>query len=130
MGNSGGGTVTTYGAAALNRVKLAMPSCANCTFAKSIMRIHHCIDNYIPGILKYGEMGDILGAIAPKPLVIVAGQEDKIFPVDGVKEAFATAQSVYSAAGEKDNINLVIGPGGHRFYAKQGWEKMLKYYLA
>lgn len=127
MGNSGGGTVTTYSAAVLDRVKLAMPSCANSTFADSIMKIYHCADNYIPSILQYAEMGDILGLFAPRPLVVVAGKEDAIFPIAGVQKALTAAGSVYSAAEAKSNCQLVIGNGGHRFYAQPAWEQMLKH---
>lgn len=92
MGNSGGGTTAYYAACMDERISIAMPSCAVCTYKDSIGPIHHCSCNYIPRIYEYFEMGDLAGLIAPRPLVIVAGKEDKIFPIDGVKESFKTAQ--------------------------------------
>lgn len=121
MGNSGGGTVTFYGACVDQRIAVAVPSCSFCTYADSLMRIYHCADNYIPGILKVAEMGELAGLIAPRKLVAVAGQEDEIFPIHGVRKAFAAAQDIYRAAGCPENIKLVVGPGGHRFYAGQSW---------
>jgi dienelactone hydrolase len=126
MGNSGGGTVTMYAAALLPRLSFAMPSCSFCTFADSIMSIYHCADNYIPGILQYAEAADVMGLFAPKPLVIVAGREDAIFPLPGVRKAFRDLQKIYEAAGAKENCRLVIGEGGHRFYADDAWPKLLK----
>ena len=124
MGNSGGGTITLFSAALLPRVAFAMPSCYFCTFRDSIMQIYHCADNYIPGIMKVAEMADILGLFAPKPVVVVAGETDGIFPIQGVQEAFTQLQRIYKEAGAPDNCRLVIGNGGHRFYADDAWPVM------
>ncbi len=121
MGNSGGGSITFYAACLDERIWLAMPSCSFCTYVDSLFRIYHCPDNFIPGILKVAEMGDLAGLIAPRKLIVVAGREDDIFPIAGVERAFARAANLYEAAGASDNIRLVIGDGGHRFYAAQGW---------
>jgi dienelactone hydrolase len=121
MGNSGGGTVTYYAAALDERIMAAMPSCSVCTYKDSIGRIPHCIDNYLPGIGRWFEMGDVAVLIAPRPLVVVAGREDPIFPIAGVEEAYATVQDIYTAAGVPDRCRLVIGEGGHRFYAADAW---------
>jgi dienelactone hydrolase len=121
MGNSGGGTISLFSAALLDRIAFAMPSCYFCTFKDSIMSIYHCPDNFIPGLLQVAEMADIMGLFAPKPLVIVAGEEDEIFPIGATRSAFADLQVIYSAAGAADRCHLVIGKGGHRFYADQAW---------
>jgi len=121
MGNSGGGTITYYAACLDERIAIAMPSCAVCTYIDSIGSIHHCSCNYIPGICKYFEMGDLGGLIAPRPLVVVAGKEDPIFPIEGVKKSFERIKELYRAAGVENNCRLVIGEGGHRFYAKDSW---------
>jgi len=125
MGNSGGGAVTTYAAAMLPRIALAMPSCSFCTYSGSIMSIFHCICNYIPGIYKYAEMQDVLGLFAPKPVVVVTGAKDHIFPLESVKEAFNALKRIYAAAGAEDRCHLVIGSEGHRFYADDAWPVML-----
>ncbi|MDA0990949.1 MAG: acetylxylan esterase [Verrucomicrobia bacterium] len=122
MGNSGGGTISIYAAALLPRIAFAMPSCCFCTFRDSIMLITHCGDNYIPGLLKVAEMADVTGLIAPKPLVLVSGKSDDIFPIKGVRHAFRDLKRIYSAIGAQDRLKLVIGHAGHRFYAKQGWD--------
>jgi dienelactone hydrolase len=121
LGNSGGGTVTFYAACLDERIKLAVPSCSFCTYADSIMRIEHCADNYIPGILKVAETYELAGLIAPRRLLIVAGETDDIFPIDGVQEAFGKAREIFAAVGCEDNVRLVVGPEGHRFYADLAW---------
>ncbi len=125
MGNSGGGTITMYASAVLDRIAFAMPSCSFCTFKASIMNIYHCADNYVPGLLKYAEAADVMGLHAPKPVVVVAGVADPIFPVEDVKKGFADLQAIYRAAGAEDNCKLVIGGEGHRFYADDAWPVML-----
>jgi dienelactone hydrolase len=127
MGNSGGGTITIYAAALLSRLGFAMPSCSFCTFRDSIGAIYHCADNYVPGILKVADMADVLGLFAPRPVVIVAGREDDIFPIGGVRPAFEQLRRIYAAAGAGDACRLVIGEGGHRFYAADAWPVMLDF---
>jgi len=121
MGNSGGGTITYFASCLDERISIAMPSCYVCTFRDSIGMVDHCADNYIPGILRYFEMGDLACLIAPRPLVVVAGRQDDIFPIGGVKETFHTIQQVYRLAGVADRCRLVVGEGGHRFYADLAW---------
>lgn len=120
-GNSGGGTTTYYAAAMDARIKVAMPSCAVCTFKSSICNIYHCVCNYIPRISKYMEMGDVAAAIAPRKLIIINGREDKIFPQEGVEECFDTVRAIYTAAGVPDHCALATGQSGHRYYAAEAW---------
>ncbi len=126
MGNSGGGTISVFSAALLPRIAFAMPSCSFCTFRDSIMAIYHCMDNYIPGLLKVAEMSDIMGLFAPKPTVIVAGKMDDIFPIRATRRAFRDLRRIYDACSAGDRCHLVAGAGGHRFYADDAWPIMLK----
>ena len=80
-GNSGGGTVSLFAAACDTRISVAVPGCYFNTFAGSIGSIIHCDCNYVPGILRLGEMHDIAGLIAPRPFLAVAGRDDPIFPI-------------------------------------------------
>jgi len=126
MGNSGGGNISVFSAALLPRISFAMPSCYFCTFRDSIMSIRHCADNYVPGLLQYAEMADVMGLFAPKLVVIVAGKEDTIFPIRGVREGFRALKRIYRACGAEDRCHLVVGSGGHRFYSDLAWPVMLK----
>ena len=55
--------------------------------------------------------------IAPRRLIVIHGDEDPIFPDAGVREAYATIQKVYEAAGVPENCALVTGHG--RFFYKK-----------
>lgn len=124
MGNSGGGTITLFASAMLPGIAWAMPSCYLCTFRDSIGSIHHCQCNYVPGLLSVADMGDILALHAPKPLVVVSGREDEIFPIRAARSEFKRVKAVYRALGAETNCRHVIGEGGHRFYAEAAWKAM------
>ena len=126
MGNSGGGTVTMYAACLEERIAGAMPSCSVCSFDHSIASIHHCSCNFVPGIRRWFDMGDLAGMIAPRPLMVVAGAEDNIFPVAPTRETFQLMQQrYYIAANAPDKCSLFVGEEGHRFY-KEAWNGFLE----
>lgn len=120
-GNSGGGTVSLFAAAVERRIAVAVPSCYFCSFAGSIGSIHHCDCNYVPSIMRLGEMADIAGLIAPRPVRMIAGLHDEIFPIAHVRSSFAHLQRIYAAAGVPDACSLYEGPGGHRYYSDGAW---------
>jgi dienelactone hydrolase len=120
-GNSGGGTVSLFTAACDERISVAVPSSCFCTFTGSIGTIAHCDCNYIPGILNAGEMSDIAGLIAPRPLCFIHGREDDIFPLTETRKAFARLKEIYRVAGVPDKVKLYVGEGGHRYYKEGAW---------
>jgi len=125
MGNSGGGTTSLFAAAMLERLRFAMPSCYFCSFRASIMSLYHCICNYVPGLFQVAEMADVLGLFAPRPVVVVAGLEDNIFPIEAARSEFERLKEIYAAAGAADKCRLVVGPEGHRFYADLAWPQLI-----
>ena len=127
MGNSGGGTATLYACALEERISAAICSCAFCDFESSIGKQNHCECNYIPGIRKYFDMAEIGGMCTPKPLVIVSGLTDGIFPVEGAKKEFDRLKCNYYAESENPSGCVhVIGQEGHRFYKKEGFEALYR----
>ncbi len=120
-GNSGGGTVSLFAAACETRITVAVPSCYFCTFEGSIGTIHHCDCNYVPGLMRLGEMYDVAGLIAPRPFCAIAGRDDGIFPIDHVELAYKRLKATYSVAGAADKCELFIGDGGHRYYKAGAW---------
>ena len=121
MGNSGGGTATYYAACFDERIKIAMPSCSVCSFQYSIGTRRHCTCNYIPRIAKYVDMGDLACLIAPRKLIVVAGEIDNGFLIEGTRQEYEIIEKIYERAGCKDNCRLVVGEEGHRFYADRSW---------
>jgi len=121
MGNSGGGTATSYAAALEDRLVLTMPSCAMCAFTESIGATAHCTCNYVPRIAEYFDMGDLMAMACPKFFVQVSGVHDTGFYFNGAEKVFADGQRAYEAAGAADRCVFVRGEEGHRFYADLAW---------
>ena len=112
-GNSGGGTATYYASCYDERIKFCAPSCAFCPYRESIMNIYHCSCNYIPNAFKCFEMQDLACLIAPRPMAIIAGQLDDIFPIEGVRRGYETVKAIYAYAGAPDACRLVETPKDH-----------------
>ena len=129
-GNSGGGTISLFASACDTRIALSMPGCYFCTFVGSIGTIHHCECNYVPGLLRMGEMYDVAGLIAPRPFCAIAGRHDPIFPIDHVHEAFDRLKAVYEVAGAGDKCELAVGEGGHRFFKTPAWDFVRRHFGA
>lgn len=121
VGNSGGGMISLFSAALDPRIALAMPSGYFCTFADSIGSIPHCACNYVPGLLTEAEMWDVGALIAPRPVLVIAGRRDPIFPIAATRRSFAKLRTIYRLLGAAERCRLSVGEGGHRFYAKDAW---------
>lgn len=61
------------------------------------MAMSHWDCNYAPGLLNLCTMYDIAGLAAPRPILIVAGEQDKIFPIEGVRIAYKKLQAICRA---------------------------------
>ncbi len=120
-GNSTGGMISLFAAACDTRIAISVPGCYFCTFRGSIGSIYHCECNYIPGILRLGEMDDIAGLIAPRPFCAINGEQDEIFPIAETRLAFERLRHLYAIAGAADQCQLHVGNGGHRYYRDGAW---------
>lgn len=129
MGNSGGGTATFYASCLDERISTSIPSCSVCTYEDSIMAMYHCPCNYVPGIRKYFDMGDLGGLIAPRKLIVVCGIEDSIFPLSGVEKSFKIISNVYKSLGRENFCTLIKGNGGHQFYPDEVWPVVREYLI-
>ena len=127
-GNSGGGTTSLYAGAILDRLTHVMPSCCFSSYRDSIMAMIHCKCNYFPGMLEWGDMGDLAGLCAPKPLVLVSRKDDPIFPVEQAKTEFLRTKKIYESANASGMCRHVISNGGHRYYKADAWNTM-NYFL-
>lgn len=95
MDNSGGGTTTYYTACLEDRFSGYMPSCALCTYHGHLTSRYNCPCNYIPGIAKYFDLGDLAVMIAPKNLTMVCAEVDPCYSTEGIFETTDRIQSIY-----------------------------------
>lgn len=127
MGNSGGGTATIYTAALEDRIVLAMPSCAVCSYKDSIGARPHCPCNFVPHIAEFFDMNDLVAMTYPKYYIQINGKDDTDFPLDSAKEMFEKGTKIYRETGMEDRCVHVEGPLGHRFYADLSWPYVHKF---
>lgn len=120
LGISGGGLVTLFSAAVEDRLKACLVSGYTNLFRDCIIPLNHCVDNYIPGLLKYAEMPDIAALTAPRAFFAESGSRDPIFPVKATREAFARIRRTYDLLGIPDKCGLHIFNDEHVFNGSKG----------
>ncbi|MFP4355755.1 MAG: alpha/beta hydrolase family protein [Phycisphaerae bacterium] len=114
-GNSGGGTTTLWLTLLDERISAAVVGSYFCSFEKSIRDQWHCECNYIPNVLQWGELGDFAAAIAPRPLRLINGEKDPIFPIGAAREQFQTVFKAYQLLSAPERVDLSVHPDEHRY---------------
>ncbi|MCF7837416.1 MAG: alpha/beta hydrolase family protein [Candidatus Marinimicrobia bacterium] len=122
MGISGGGMHTFFSGCLDTRIRASVISGYYATFRDSILAIHHCPCNIVPGLAEFGEMYDLVGLIAPRPLLIESGTYDPIFPVGAVRSSVARARRVYDVFGARDRVATDIFEGRHRINGRKAYD--------
>jgi len=116
LGHSFGGQETLFLSALDRRIAVGAGSCGFSSY-QAIFAAHllHNFAAYVPGLLRYGDFGQVLGLVAPRPFLVLAGSGDPLFPLDGVRATLRGAQRAYGKA--RDRLRLEIYPAGHGFPA-------------
>ena len=66
-------------------------------------------------------MPELAELIAPRNLLIVAGKEDYLADIEGVRAGNKTALKLFEKNKASDHIVLVEGDVGHQFYPDLAW---------
>ncbi len=116
IGHSLGGQETLWLTWYDERVRAAISSCGF-GLLRTILRdgINHNLAMYVPDLLTVGDVDVLLADIAPRAFLLTAGEQDSIFPIDGVRALTATAQEAYRRAGAPNRFRAIIFPAGHSF---------------
>jgi dienelactone hydrolase len=116
IGHSLGGQQALFLAALDERVGATVSSCGFASMAAVLReRVNHNFGAYVPGWLEHGDVGDLLGAVAPRAFLALNGASDRIFPVDGLHASHAVARATYEAAGAAERLEVGVYAGGHGF---------------
>ena len=121
MGISGGGMHTFFSTCLDTRIKACVISGYYGTFKDSILAMDHCPCNFVPGLAKFGEMYDLVGLIAPRPLLIESGSYDTIFPVKAVRSSYEIAKQVYQVFGKPENLEADFFEGRHEIHGERAY---------
>lgn len=128
MGISGGGMHTFFSSCIDERIRACVISGYYATFKDSILAMHHCPCNFVPGLAEFGEMYDMVGLIAPHPLLVESGSHDPIFPRPAVRASVARARAVYGVFGAREYVSTDYFEGRHQISGRKAY-KFLKKYL-
>jgi len=96
-GVSGGGVMTQFLAALDERVAAAAPSCSTYTLgALAVQNLlpKQCDCTFYPNTRRL-DFPAVLALVAPRPLLILGGRYDPIFPPAGFREAHRRASRIY-----------------------------------
>jgi dienelactone hydrolase len=122
MGISGGGMHAFFSMALDKRIKAGVISGYFCDWKHSILAINHCTCNFIPGLLNLGELSDLAGLIAPRPLLVENGTNDDIFPIEDVKKTVARARRAWRAHSADENLQTDYFEGRHRIHGEKAYD--------
>jgi dienelactone hydrolase len=127
MGLSGGGMHTFFSTCLDERIRACVISGYYSTFKDSILAMHHCECNFVPGLHQFGEMYDLIGLIAPRPVLIEAGTRDPIFPMEAVNHSVKIAQDrVYAVFGCPDQIETDYFEGRHQINGNRAYDFLME----
>lgn len=130
-GLSGGGLQTLWLTALDDRIRCAIVSGYFYGYRDALLKLSdNCSCNYVPGLWKYVDMGDIGALIAPRPLLIESGDRDNLNGESGlinVTQQLEITSGAYRLFGAQDNLWHHVGSGGHRWYGDRANEFMTRF---
>lgn len=118
VGNSGGGTLTTYTTAIDDRIKAAAIGCYITTLPRRMgnriqMDPSSDPEQDIHGFVSQGiDHAGLIALCAPRPTLICSATLD-FFPVEGARESFAEARHLYQVSGAGEKIAKVEAENRH-----------------
>lgn len=114
-GRSGGGAYSWWIAAIDPRVKVAVPVAGITDLQNHVVDgcvEGHCDCMYFVNTYLW-DYPMVAALVAPRPLLIVNGDHDPIFPEDGVRRVYEAARRIYQLYNAEDKIGIFITKAAH-----------------
>jgi hypothetical protein len=124
-GFSGGGLQTLWLSAMDDRVKCSIISGYFHGNRDTLLKTNQCGCNFVPGLWRYVDIGDLGALIAPRPLLIESGSEDGLNGERGlidVREQLEITKSAYRLYGCENNLYHHVFKGGHRWDGEETYD--------
>lgn len=119
MGISGGGQITLWTRAIEKRIKAAVVSGYLNRFRDSVLGMHHCVCNFVPGLAQDLDMTDLAMLGAPGPMLVEGGTQDPIFPIKATQAAVKLLRKSYKNLGYADRIVVDVFEADHQWSGKK-----------
>lgn len=121
-GVSGGGNTSIFAALLDDRFTIIGPSCCFAPLGQLVLDLAYasCPETLMPGRLRDGlDERDLCAALAPRPLLLMAGKEDEVFDLGAVARDADTIAARYVAAGAPGRCAFLADEGGHAYTLRQ-----------
>jgi dienelactone hydrolase len=115
-GFSGGGLQALWLSALEDRISCSIISGYYHGFRDSILKTHFCGCNFVPHLWEYADIGDMGALIAPRPLLIENGKQDRLNGERGlvdVNEQVEITRSAFELFNKDENLHFHVFDGGH-----------------
>lgn len=113
IGNSYGGRTTMWMAIFDERIRACVPAGCMNTFRERSLKLSSCGIQYLPGILRYGDVADLFCLVAPRAMQLQAGAKDGLITPSDRDAINETVRSAYQRAGAEGKYEFVLHPDGH-----------------
>jgi dienelactone hydrolase len=105
-GASGGGSQTLFCAAVEKRLAAASPTCAVTSLRSDLADTDMCICELLTDILTVGDHSTFLAMAYPRPMLVVNGIQDYMFPINGARASVRDARWLYAQGKHQDRMRL------------------------
>jgi dienelactone hydrolase len=117
LGISMGGDRTNYLCALDDRIKCAV-SVGWMACLRQLIKAHvdtHSFSHFLPGLTHYMDLPDMIGAIAPNPLMVLQCSQDGLYTLDSMKCACEKIEKIYAKMEAPQNYQYKFFDNGHTF---------------
>lgn len=114
LGNSYGGRTTMWLTIFDERIKACIPAGCMNTFRERSLKLSSCAIQYLPGLLRYGDVPEVFSLIAPRPMQLHVGAQDGLITPADRDAMVQTVRRAYALLRAEENLDYAVHSGGHR----------------
>ena len=85
----------------------------------------HGIYYFVPNLLNHFDTEAVVALLAPRPVLLMNGDQDGGSPVDGIRVIESVVRKAYALSGQESEFESVVYPGLGHVYTPEMWEKTL-----
>ena len=113
IGNSYGGRTAMWIAAFNQKIVCVVSSGAMTLFSERIAKLKSCAIQYFPGLLQFGDVGEVFSLIAPRALQLQAGDKDELVNMADRDEIAEIIKKSYQACDAVSKLGIEYFNDGH-----------------
>ena len=113
IGNSYGGRTAMWLTIFDDRIKACVPSGCMNIFRERSLKLSSCAIQYLPGLLKYGDVPELFSLIAPRAMQLQAGEGDNLITASDRDQIRKVVEKAYRLLGAEKNFEYAQHSRGH-----------------